>query len=85
MTSARRSIPRGIGLLSLVLALLLVSLTAVLTYRSLAALRRSTDQAAITRKVVDESTALISSLKDAETGQRGFLLTGEDRYLEPYR
>jgi methyl-accepting chemotaxis protein len=27
---------------------------------------------------------LLSSLKDAETGQRGFLLTGEDRYLEPY-
>jgi CHASE3 domain sensor protein len=24
-------------------------------------------------------------LKDAETGQRGFLLTGEDRYLIPYR
>ena len=21
---------------------------------------------------------------DAETGQRGFLLTGEDRYLQPY-
>ena len=24
------------------------------------------------------------SLKDAETGQRGFVLTGEERYLEPY-
>ena len=28
--------------------------------------------------------ALLSSVKDAETGQRGFLLTGEERYLEPY-
>jgi methyl-accepting chemotaxis protein len=27
---------------------------------------------------------ILSLLKDAETGQRGFLLTGEDRYLEPY-
>jgi len=27
---------------------------------------------------------LLSSLVDAETGQRGFLLTGEDQYLEPY-
>jgi len=26
-----------------------------------------------------------SALKDAETGQRGFLLTGEEQYLEPYR
>ncbi len=27
---------------------------------------------------------LLSSMKDLETGQRGFLLTGEERYLEPY-
>ena len=28
---------------------------------------------------------LLSSLKDAETGQRGFLLTGDEHFLEPYR
>ena len=28
---------------------------------------------------------LLSAMKDVETGQRGFLLTGESRYLEPYR
>ncbi len=27
---------------------------------------------------------LLSQLKDAETGQRGFLLTGNPAYLEPY-
>lgn len=27
---------------------------------------------------------LLSTVKDAETGQRGFLITGEDRYLAPY-
>ena len=27
----------------------------------------------------------VSQLKDAETGQRGYLLTGEQSYLEPYR
>lgn len=27
---------------------------------------------------------LVSALQDAETGERGFLLTGEDSYLEPY-
>ena len=26
----------------------------------------------------------VSSLKDAETGQRGYLLTGDDTYLQPY-
>ena len=28
---------------------------------------------------------LLSSLKDLETGQRGFLLTGQDQFLDPYR
>jgi signal transduction histidine kinase/DNA-binding response OmpR family regulator/CHASE3 domain sensor protein len=28
---------------------------------------------------------VLSSIQDAETGQRGFLLTANDRYLEPYR
>jgi PAS domain S-box-containing protein len=28
---------------------------------------------------------LLAALDDAEIGQRGFLLTGEDQYLEPYR
>ena len=27
---------------------------------------------------------VISSLKDVETGQRGFLLSGDEAYLEPY-
>jgi methyl-accepting chemotaxis protein len=31
---------------------------------------------------LDES---LSSLKDTETGERGFILTGEDKYLEPYQ
>ena len=28
---------------------------------------------------------LLSSLKDLETGERGYVLTGQDEYLEPYR
>jgi signal transduction histidine kinase/DNA-binding response OmpR family regulator/CHASE3 domain sensor protein len=28
---------------------------------------------------------VISTLKDAETGQRGYLITGDDTYLEPYK
>ena len=27
---------------------------------------------------------VLSNLRDAETGQRGYLLTGDERYLEPY-
>ena len=71
--------------LSLLVALLLVLFTAVLTFRAWAAFERNREEAQITRQVVDGTTALLASLRDAEAGQRGFLLTGSDRYLEPYR
>jgi PAS domain S-box-containing protein len=34
--------------------------------------------------VINEFGDLLSSLKDAETGQRGFIITGDREYLEPY-
>src|SRR5580658_4591126 len=71
--------------LALLIALLLVLCTAVFTYRAWATFEYDRQQALITRQVVDGTTALLSSLNDAESGQRGFLLTGDDRYLEPYR
>jgi len=71
--------------LSLLIALLLVVFTAIFTYRAWAAFERTRQEALLTRQVVDATTALNSSLTDAETGQRGFLLTGDDRYLDPYR
>ncbi len=36
------------------------------------------------REVLAKIESLFSELKDAETGQRGYLLTGRDYYLEPY-
>ncbi|MDB6059720.1 MAG: putative Histidine kinase [Verrucomicrobiales bacterium] len=37
------------------------------------------------RNVIQHLMRLSSTLADAETGQRGYLLTGKDQYLEPYR
>ena len=34
--------------------------------------------------VLEDSARLLSYLKDAETGQRGYVLTGDESYLEPY-
>ena len=34
------------------------------------------------QRMIDETSA---RLVDAETGQRGYLLTGNEAYLEPYR
>ena len=37
-----------------------------------------------THQVLEKIESLLSEMKDAETGQRGYLLTGKDRYLAPY-
>ena len=37
-----------------------------------------------THEVLEGLEHVLSVLTDAETGQRGFVLTGEERYLEPY-
>jgi len=37
-----------------------------------------------THEVISVSDNLLSTMTDAETGQRGFLLTGDNNYLEPY-
>ena len=37
-----------------------------------------------TRRLLVEMKDLFSALQDAETGQRGFLLTGDEKYLGPF-
>ena len=37
-----------------------------------------------THQVLETKNDILSYLKDAETGQRGFLITGEPHYLDPY-
>jgi CHASE3 domain sensor protein len=38
-----------------------------------------------THEELDLTSGAMRTLVDAETGQRGFLLTGKDNFLEPYR
>ncbi len=49
---------------------------------------RQTEAAAETRQamrlVISDATDVLSELKDAETGQRGYLLTGNAAFLAPY-
>ena len=37
-----------------------------------------------THNVIGKSEAFLGHMRDAETGQRGFLLTNLPKYLEPY-
>src|SRR3954465_4857196 len=34
--------------------------------------------------VIDHLQSALTTLLDAETGQRGYVLTGDDQYLQPY-
>src|SRR4051794_26529138 len=69
---------------ALVAAVVAVLVIAVLSYRSLAARAEAADAVNHTNEVQDHLHRFLSEIKDAETGQRGFLLTGSDAYLEPY-
>lgn len=43
------------------------------------------DRSALQRETVEASERLLSALKDLETGQRGYLLVGNEQFLDPYR
>ena len=45
----------------------------------------SSQWVAHTYEVINEFELIGSNLKDAETSQRGYIITGEDRFLETYR
>src|SRR5260370_25733581 len=46
--------------------------------------RESTHRVEVAYQVLVAAETLRNSVEDAETGQRGYLLTGEPRYLGPY-
>lgn len=56
----------------------------VLSYRATHVIIENTKWVTHTYKVKGELDATFSNLVDAETGQRGFLITGVDSYLDPY-
>ena len=82
--SARPTIPQGRELLTLIFAIGLVLFMGIMTYAHWVEFRRANEQQDITRRIVRATNIVLSTLKDAETGQRGFLVTGEESYLEPY-
>lgn len=66
---------------AVVLIIILVSLT---TYRNAYHLIDANQLVIHAHEIKQDLETILSLLKDAETGQRGFLLTGDEQYLEPY-
>lgn len=68
-------------------ALALMALAAIggVAYRSTAQLVADARRVEDTHRVLAALDRMLDDLQDAESGERGYLITGRDRYLEPYK
>lgn len=78
-TAFKRNMLLGFGI-----SLLLLIISAIASYNSIQGLVDSTEWVTHTNKVIEGLERSLSFLKDAETSQRGFLLTGREEFLQPY-
>ena len=67
------------------LSLLLLLISAIASYVSIRNLLYNQAMVSHTNRVISKLEEVISNLKDAETAQRGYLLTAQEAYLEPYK
>jgi PAS domain S-box-containing protein len=75
-----KSIAAGFGFASAILVLI-----GGICYQNSQVLVENSNQVRITQELINRREKLLSLIKDAETGQRGYLLTGNKSYLEPYQ
>ncbi len=67
-----------------IISLLLIIIISALSYKHINSLSQSVGLVVHAHKIQIELEQLISCLKDAETGQRGYLLTNDSVFLEPF-
>jgi len=71
----------GLGFALGIAAMVIIGISSYFSLNSLIGAAQLRDH---TYHVTNELATAFSELQDMEIGQRGFLITGEDRYLEPY-
>ncbi|WP_252274143.1 CHASE3 domain-containing protein [Pseudomonas subflava] len=64
--------------------LLVIVVIGGISYRNTLNMQETARWVAHTHEVLAQLSRLLASVQDAETGQRGYLITGADRYLAPY-
>ncbi len=74
-----RSIAAGSAIIVIVLVV-----NGFLSYRSTSILVQNHRLVSHTHDIILGIEEILSTLKDAETGQRGYIITGDDSYLAPY-
>src|SRR5689334_13511119 len=67
------------------LTLLVLLINALLSYAATRTLIGNDEWVLHTYQVINELEVTLSTVKDAETGERGYIITGSDAYLEPYQ
>lgn len=77
--SLNRSLLIGFGF-----SLLILLLSSIASYVSISNLLNNTQLVNHSNKVITGLVEVLSTLKDAETGQRGYIITGDNMFLEPY-
>jgi signal transduction histidine kinase len=78
-SSVRKTILFGFGIIALALTILgAISLT------SLTNMRNQFEYVVHDSKVIENAREIMKLVVDMETGQRGFIITGKDEFLEPY-
>ncbi|MFO0804802.1 MAG: CHASE3 domain-containing protein [Gemmataceae bacterium] len=75
---------RTIAAGAILLAVFLV-VNGAISHRNLRAIRDDADLVAHTHEVLQVSGKLLGSLRDIESGQRGYAITGDRRFFEPAR
>lgn len=78
-TSLKRNLRVGLGL-----SLTILFISSLASYISISNLIESSSLVSHSNTVISGVDEVISTLKDAETGQRGYLLTGNRDFLTPY-
>ena len=66
------------------LGLAILVVLGVLSYRDTTGLIASVESVKRTYQILGKLESVINEMTDAETGERGFIITGQDTYLEPY-
>jgi two-component system, sensor histidine kinase and response regulator len=71
--------------LALCLAAVFVLTIAVISFLATRNFIETSRRVTHTRKVLHELTGILSTMADLETGNRGFIITGNERFLDSYR
>lgn len=70
--------------LAFFLLVLVSAAVGTVTWRNMAVLERTTDWTVHTYKVIGTAQDLVAGMVNQETGLRGFLIAGDEKFLAPY-